>query len=690
MALRLHHFPFFKMTISLVSGILMAHTGIVPSVHVPAAIVIVALLFIITNYVGAFTIPYSFRWLHGIMGFATLSGLGCMLMLQQENEQEATQLPKIDDGLVQVEINTYASPGENTYTIEAQLLGALVDSHYMPIHDKAMLYVDSHQQALVNSIPGSRWLVPLDLFERIMPPTNPTPFNYAAFMAKRGFHFQAYLPAKTVVQLVDSSQAWNLPYLAKHFRQRLLESLQGLESTERSVAQALLLGYRADLEDSLRQQYANSGALHILAVSGLHVGIIFLFLQVLLWPLTKIPYGKFIKVLLLLASLWSYALITGMPPSVQRAAFMFSIISVAQNLNRPNSVYNNVLLSAFVLLCHQPNLLFDVGFQLSYAAVLGIISWQPAIAKWWKPQYRVLRYFWQILAVSLAAQLAVLPISLFYFNQFPLVFPLTNLVAIPAAFAIVFGGIFVVSFDFFWEAGHAFLLFLYQHLLQFTNDYISFLGSLPFSHIDGLYISSWDVWLLYVAIIACSFHFMVYNTKALKLGLSLLIIATAISLWQDGAKNRQQQFAVLDTGKQVTLALSHTSSAHFLTTATQPDEIAYTTAGYLQFHELAPNANTIFHLDSFARDSNMALPNINWPLLQLDSSLVCFHYKKWQPIEADIHVVCNYGVLRDIPEDVSGQLVLASPIYQSEKLMKKPIFANAWWVRHEGAFYLEN
>jgi competence protein ComEC len=199
-----------------------------------------------------------------------------------------------------------------------------------------------------------------------------------------------------------------------------------------SLVQALLLGQRQELPADIYKNFKRAGAVHILAVSGLHIGILLWFLQMLLAPLQRLPRGNLVKLITLLALLWGYALIAGLSASIIRAVSMFSFVAYALYLSRPSNTFNILALSMFfILLAFNPNLLFLPGFQMSYAAVFSIVWMYPRIIRLWTPPYWILKKGWQLLSVSITAQLGVLPVSLYYFHQFPGLFFISNLLIVP-------------------------------------------------------------------------------------------------------------------------------------------------------------------------------------------------------------------------------------------------------------------
>ncbi|MDB4291922.1 ComEC family competence protein [Maribacter sp.] len=279
----------------------------------------------------------------------------------------------------------------------------------------------------------------------IKPPLNPHQFNYKGYMRNLGVGHQLRAASGDMVVLQHSART--LYGRAADFRRKIISKLRkaNFGEAERSVIQALLLGQRNDISEETYTAYKNAGAVHILAVSGLHIGILLLLLQFVLKPLELLPKGKTIKLIVIVTLLWGFALLAGFSASIVRAVTMFTFVAYAMYLNRPSNTFNVLALSMFfILLVINPKLLFQVGFQMSYAAVFAIVWGYPLLQKLWYPKIWVLRKVWQLLSVSVAAQVGVLPISLFYFHQFPGLFFVSNLLIVPALGIILGMGILVV------------------------------------------------------------------------------------------------------------------------------------------------------------------------------------------------------------------------------------------------------
>ncbi len=257
-------------------------------------------------------------------------------------------------------------------------------------------------------------------------------FDYAAFMQNQGVYYQAYVKDSLSLRVYPSHH-FSFSRFAYTWREKIKVSLalNGVQDNHAQLTQALVLGQKKEIDKKTYQEFADAGVIHILAVSGMHVGIVLMMLQFLLTPLLSLPYGRVLRTLLVLVLLWLFALMAGFSPSVTRAVCMFSFFAVALNLRRKTNTLNLLFASLFPLLLLRPNLLFEVGFQLSYAAVFSIVVVYPVVQKWYQPKFYIDKLLWSIIGVSLCAQLGVLPFSLYYFHQFPGLFLLANVVILP-------------------------------------------------------------------------------------------------------------------------------------------------------------------------------------------------------------------------------------------------------------------
>ena len=269
-------------------------------------------------------------------------------------------------------------------------------------------------------------------------PKNPFGFNYSQYLQLNGVQGSIFLnPGEW--ELADGS-VHGLRQHALNVRQMLVGLLEkaGLEGNELGLASTLVLGYKNNIDAEVKQAYMNAGAMHVLAVSGMHVGIVCSVLEMLMFVLGG-RMASNLKRLVIVLLLWVYAFITGLSPSVLRATVMFSFLELGRLMRRDMSIYNTLAASAFLLLVINPDMLFKAGFQLSYAAVIGIVSLQPRIVRLLPVNRRnkPLRWFWELTAVSIAAQISTFPFCLYYFERTPVYFWLSNVVVSPGAVLMI-------------------------------------------------------------------------------------------------------------------------------------------------------------------------------------------------------------------------------------------------------------
>ena len=357
------------------------------------------------------------------------------------------------------------------------------------------------------------------------PPSNPYEFNYKRFLTFRNVFHQHYVRQGDWAKTGEFDPGF-LRYSAaarKYFTEVIQKYVQGKQ--EQAVSLALVIGVTDGIDNELVSAYSASGAMHVLAVSGLHVGIIYGILLFLLKPIQKDKRGKWMVAIISLVLLWSYAFITGLSPSVLRAVMMFSFMAVARPLNRRTNIFNTLAGSAFILLLIDPYLIMSVGFQLSYLAVIGIIWIQRPLYQLWEAPNRLMDWVWKISCVSIAAQATTFSLGLLYFHQFPTYFLFSNLIVIPISTAILILGIVLnaVSFSNPLAAVVGWLLEKFSWLLNWS---VFTVEGLPHSIISNIYIDVFQSWLILGILGSLIFLFQFRKMRWLYVS---LILALAFS-----------------------------------------------------------------------------------------------------------------------------------------------------------------
>ncbi len=436
------NFLIIKLTLCLILGIALSH---VVRIDVKFSLCAFSVVFL-GLLIGYFVALRQFKktiWF-GLFAYLTTVSLGnlsyCFHQQQNFRNHYSHFISENNNNqeLLKFRIKERLKPSRfhNKYIV--QLIAK--DNHY--VIGKLLLNVEKDSTLPMFKVDDV--MVGVSQLIKINKPLNPNQFDYSAYLEKQSIFHQVFVQQTSLLRLQTKTNS--LLGYAEKLRHRINTKLKlyNFKSDELAIINALLLGQRQDMSKDIYDNYVNAGAIHILAVSGLHVGIILMILNFCLQPIELIKYGKPIKVCLLLLILWSFAIVAGLSASVTRAVTMFSIVAIALNWRRPTNIYNTLAISVFILLLFKPMFLFDVGFQMSYMAVLAIVTIQPIIYKLWRRKWRLFDYFWQILTVTIAAQFGVIPISLYYFHQFPGLFFVSNLIIIPFLGLILGFGILVI------------------------------------------------------------------------------------------------------------------------------------------------------------------------------------------------------------------------------------------------------
>lgn len=339
---------------------------------------------------------------------------------------------------------------------------------------------------------------------------NPYQFDYSKYLEKQNVFHQIYTQ-KNQIKIIQTHKT--IDFYIENLRNNLSQSfdIHHFDTKTKAIVDALILGQRLELDKETIADYSNAGVIHILAISGLHISIIYFFIVFLLKPLKRVRFGAEIQLLIVLVILWLFALLTGLPASVTRAVTLFSFISIGNYFNQPKAIYNALAISAFLILLVKPNAIFDIGFQLSYAAVLSIVLFQPFYKKFYFSENKIAIYFTDTVLVSLAAQIGVLSLSLYYFNQLPLLFLLANLVIIPLSSLVLIVGIVILPLNFILPSVAVFLGKILEFSIQFMNEYIHWIAQFKSGIITNISFSGWLTFSMYLVIV--TFIYWMYHTK---------------------------------------------------------------------------------------------------------------------------------------------------------------------------------
>ena len=515
--------PFVRILFFFVIGILLTkYIPIISSIYYGWLIVLSTILLVAVVTLTLSKIPHKYNWITGLLFGVLITISGMFISTEKLNSKVNTIHSETPQTYF---ANIISNPIETNQAVKVIVhTKGLNTNTTNNLNVKKVLCYFAKDSLSTNLKYGdlvvftSKLTIPAG-------PMNPGEFDYQSFLGTDGIFFTTYISSNNW-KLIGYHPSNHIIAIAGSIRQKILNTLSenGLVGDNYAVAAAVLLGYDDGMEQQLKQDYIMAGAMHILCVSGLHVGIIYLVLSFVLGFLRNTRFNNILRAIILLLLVWAYASVTGLSPSVQRASLMISAFIIGNLLTRHRDTYNTLAVSALLLLIFNPNLIFNVGFQLSYAAVLGIITFH-------QPLYRLLYFknsivdkIWSITVLSFAAQLATFPIATYYFHFFPPWFWLTNLFTFPLSFLIITSGlVFVITS---WIPIVSQLVGMALSGLIFMLNYIvGMVKFLPISGIENIYTSLPMVISIYLLII---FTFLLIYKKIIHLlipvFLSIIII----------------------------------------------------------------------------------------------------------------------------------------------------------------------
>ena len=493
-----------------------------------------------------------FRWLWNqkllflgscILLFGILGSLTTHVHLPQNtpNHLVHLDLKSQEDVTIQADISEILRP--NAYNHKYILDNLKID--YQPYQGKVLLNVS--KDSVKHSLSLGSKIIMLSTLQPFRKARNPQTFDYAKFMQNRDVFAVIYEDKFDLIKGTD----FNLSTNAGQWRFNIISAIQdaGFKDKHLELIQALILGQKQAINKETYNEFAEVGVVHILAVSGLHVGIVFLILNFLFTPVLRLQYGRLFKVLLTILFLWGFAALAGFSPSVMRAVTMFSFLALGQLFRRKTNSINMLCLSAVVLLIYRPQLLFEVGFQLSYAAVFAIVMLYPVFSKLYQPKYKIPKIFWDTAYVSLAAQIGVLPFQLFYFHQFPGLFLLGNLVIIPFLGVLISGGLFCMALALLDILIFPFVK-IYSFLLDLLVGYVDWLSQFKGFVFQEIFFTK--PMFLGILLLVLSFMFMMREFKKsyiVVFSFSLLAFVL-VSISEISEIDKQSEFIVFHKNRQ--------------------------------------------------------------------------------------------------------------------------------------------
>jgi len=544
-------------------------------------------------------LAYKFRWLSGLVVMMVSFWLAISCWQLQQPERQPRHYVQLSDQqqyyLFRIEaIQASRSGKQNRLELAILGYGKQPDS-LCRVSGRTFCYLPADFLFSVG-----QYGIAAGQFQLVRAPNYPSSFNFAEFMAQQGMVRQLALCTQEIYLLdyqpvsapLSRIKAWSA-----RLQQRLFRLLPNRSA---SLVSALVLGQKAQLDAAIRDDYASVGAMHVLAVSGMHVGIVALGLEWLLaWGRRPRPFWKALRAVLVVGGIWLFALLAGAGPPVLRAATMFSLFSIGRLLYLPKNVWNILAATALLMLCLDTRALFSVGFQLSYTAVAAIVYFQPRISQVWALPKGPLDYLWQLFSLGLAAQLGTAAISIHYFHQFPLYFWLSGLIIVPLASLALWLGLAVLLLGELPLLG-SLLAHGLDQLVLLMNQTMGWIAELPASSITPLYLSA-NATLLLAGLLVGSVLYYHHRSRTLAW---MLIGGAALLLWQQNRlmqQNGQQQEYLVHTARSgigITLVQGQTART-LASDSSLLIDIAYAKNNYLLQKNVRHNEVTILPAGSY-------------------------------------------------------------------------------------------
>ena len=407
---------------------------------------------------------------------------------------------------------------------------------------------------IIKAIEPNNELVFIAKCEPIAPPKNPYQFDYKTYMERKGIYWRAYI--QSIGHINQNSKSKEIKSHIEYLRNYLANTIdKHFNNESASVLKTLLLGKRNDLDEELYQNYVDAGAVHILAISGLHVGII---TSILLFFLQKIPNTllsyRLIRYLTLSIGLWAFALIAGSSPSVLRATLMFNLIGLSLLIRDKGGRFDSLMLSMLFLLLINPSYLYDVSFQLSYAAVFSILTFYPIALRWWFPENKYVRYLWSLVAVGFTAQIVVIPISLYYFHQFSILFFISNLVVVPLLQPILILGILCLLLASTVGLPNI-IIFITEKLIWLMNTVIRLIAEQEFFIIRNIQFNTLTLIASLLIVISIIWWRYYLHQKAVKAILISIFILQVVLFYNKYQLSTTEEMLIFSKYKEKVIAI---------------------------------------------------------------------------------------------------------------------------------------
>lgn len=590
--------PFIRLLLPFILGLLTSAFGYFQSIPSSYLLGSLVLVFIVFFWTSSQTFSYRFRQISGLILMLLLYLLG-QVVWRIQTPGYATQHyvhPEVSEATFLFRVNEQKpSRSGKSQRLQITILGIETQPGVLQqVKGASFCYLPADINIEIGAC-----ILAKGRLDTIAAPTHPGSFDFAQYMALQGMIRQLQLTGDCAYILPEDPfpSSWTLlkkvsSQLQQRLSQRLSEPAAGL-------VVALVLGQKNQLDSEVREDYTQVGAMHVLAVSGMHVGILAMGLSYLLsfWTGGR-TYIRLIKGLIAVSVIWIFALLTGGAPSVLRAATMFSLFSLGKQLYLSQNIWNILAATALLMLCAQSRAIFTVGFQLSFLAVAAIVYFQPKLAQIIPVKNQVANYLWQLFTLGIAAQLGTAVLSIHYFHQFPVYFWLSGLVIVPLATIALLLGISVLILADVPVLG-SFLAKVLQHLVQLMNNAMAWISDLPNSTLQQLQIST-ELCLLLLSLLFLSILWVEFRSKGLVYLIFSVTLLIGIQHYSQQIKwSQQKELLIYRHRKHLAFSLVESQQAlNFYNKKEDQNSVSYAKDSYLQYKNIRKDSSVYLNHSS--------------------------------------------------------------------------------------------
>lgn len=698
---RSHRYTALKIALPFILGIILAlNYNFSFSPDIQLLIFSLCLIGLLVHFLF-FRTMHTLRWLPGFYAAISLF-MAAIYIISDNNREFNGKMNEMTEGpdekicLCRIEESPSGDPGYINCTA-TMLVRLDTDGRWRNADMKVRLTFAND-----SICPGLRYgdiILVSSEFQMIREPGNPYMFNAKEYWRRSGIAFRAYLRPGSWC-LTSKKDYTILRHYANLAKAKFLETLRRyhVEGKEFALVTALLIGEKEYLEPETIRQFSFAGAVHVLSVSGLHVGIMYVLVDRMLFFLKRGKKSRKLHYILIIASIWAYALITGLPSSVVRASLMFSLVAAGNLVKRNTENFNIVALAAFLQLLIKPFDIAQPGFQLSYLAVLGIFAFYNTFNGLIDSNNRAINWAWSVVAVSIAAQLATSPVAIYNFHLFPVYFILTNLIVVPLAGFITYFAVALLlagSTGFYAE----WLAWPLKFSAGFMMDAVRQIQSWPGAVINGIVIDKSQVILFYIAMIALFCFWVLSKRKWLFIMTAAITASIVVSVINTIDRLNESRIVVYQVKGHRAIDFVHDRTAYFLCDA-QLIQDSTKIAFQVQPNRTIQKINEVHVLsDSISSYEIFGAFWEKYPFFWFNGKRIALIDKSWRHVHNTRLLSCDLAVISDCRGiDLAGimkmlhfdYVVIDStvPDYQAVEIKQMLNTAGiaCHWVKEQGAF----